>query len=510
MRRQTASSMACWASVCVLWAGCVVVDKDDPGTDADADTDTDSDTDTDADTDADTDTDTDSDADTDTGAVGPVVLTARVIADGLENPFEIVASPAGDALWVTERTAGRVTSVDLATGDKTTLLTLGDVLVTPGTQDGLLGMVLSEELRDTGSGLLYLAYTYGSAVRQVKIVQYTYDAQAGLTAPVVLLEGLPGSNDHNGGRLALGPDDKLYYSIGDQGHNQFANVCLPNEAQTLPTQSQIDESDWSAYQGKVLRMNLDGSIPDDNPVLGGVVSHVWSYGHRNPQGLTFSDDGMLYLSEHGPKSDDEINLIESGNNYGWPHVAGYQDDQAYVYANWSESTNPECEDLTFSDFEIPPSVPLQEESEWSHPDFTAPLKTFYTVPDSHDFQDPACAENELYFICWPTVAPSSLSWLGETSQGIEGLEDSLIMTSLKVGTLFQIPLDADGLPQATDAIVLFQSVDRFRDTAFSADGHAIYVATDTSGYAMGADGTPTDVLTHPGAILELTVEPAEQ
>ena len=81
--------------------------------------------------------------------------------------------------------------------------------------------------------------------------------------------------------------------------------------------------------------NRDGSIPDDNPVLEGVRSHVYSYGHRNPQGLVFDADGQLFAAEHGPSTNDEVNRIEAGGSYGWPEVAGRQDDRAYAYANWS-------------------------------------------------------------------------------------------------------------------------------------------------------------------------------
>src|SRR5690606_10548112 len=115
--------------------------------------------------------------------------------------------------------------------------------------------------------------------------------------------------------------------------------------------------DWSAYVGKVLRLDLDGGIPDDNPEIGGVRSHAFTYGHRNPQGLAFGPDGTLDSAEQGPKTDDEINILEAGKNYGWPHVAGYQDDMAYVYANWSEGP----EDAEYSDFVIPESVPTQAE-----------------------------------------------------------------------------------------------------------------------------------------------------
>jgi len=119
---------------------------------------------------------------------------------------------------------------------------------------------------------------------------------------------MPASNDHNSGRLIFGPDLKLYYSFGDQGYNQFGNACLSILAQNLPNSA----ADYANYPGKILRINTDGSVPVDNPVLAGVQSHVYTYGHRNPQGLVFAQDGTLYSSEHGAKVDDELNKIIPG------------------------------------------------------------------------------------------------------------------------------------------------------------------------------------------------------
>ena len=118
---------------------------------------------------------------------------------------------------------------------------------------------------------------------------------------MTLVSGLPAGDDHLGGRLKFGLDQKLYFTIGDQGHNQFANFCLPIEAQRLPVQSEIAAKDYSAYVGKVLRLNPDGSIPADNPKLHGVVSHVFTYGHRNPQGLDVAPAGTLDSSEARPQ-----------------------------------------------------------------------------------------------------------------------------------------------------------------------------------------------------------------
>jgi glucose/arabinose dehydrogenase len=100
-------------------------------------------------------------------------------------------------------------------------------------------------------------------------------------------------------------------------------------------------------------MNPDGSIPHDNPIINGVRSYIFTYGHRNAQGLTIGPNGDLYVSEHGDKSDDEFNHLQAGGNYGWPYVAGYKDNKAYQFANWTAANN--CQELTFTN--IPPYPP---------------------------------------------------------------------------------------------------------------------------------------------------------
>jgi PQQ-dependent dehydrogenase (s-GDH family) len=315
-----------------------------------------------------------------------------------------------------------------------------------------------------------------------------------------LITGLPASQDHNSGKLVIGPDEKLYYSIGDQGNNQFDNVCRPILAQVLPTQAEIDAADWSHYPGKVLRMNLDGSIPEDNPLLEGVQSHVFTYGHRNVQGLVMSDAGILYGTEHGPKTDDEINIHEAGMNYGWPHIAGYQDNQAYVYANWSEAEN--CERLGFSDYEIPAGVPQQEESEWSHDDFVPPLQTFGTVEDAYDFHSPQCAPQE--WICWPTIAPTGIAFYDAQEEGVPGWGNSLLVTALKMGAVYRIELGEDGSSVIEEAVPYFKTTNRYRDVEVAPDRRTFYVITDSRNWTLGPDGIPTDVLENPGTILEFT------
>ena len=298
-------------------------------------------------------------------AQGREDFSQRVLASGFENPWEVTYGPDGK-LWVSEQDAGRVSRVDPESGRKTTLLRVPDLYLTddPSAQDGMVGLALSPRVGEAAKGHVYVAYAYDAdpdpdqLLRRMKIRRYTYARGASrLTEPKNLITGMPASNDHNSGRLVLGPDRKLYYTIGDQGNNQFDNFCTPIRSQDLPTAKQVADRDWQTYQGKVLRLNTDGSIPADNPAFGGVRSHVFSYGHRNAQGIVFGPGGLLYSVEHGPKSDDELNILRAGGNYGWPHVLGYQDDQAYTYDNWSRSLGVPCPGLTYDNYVVPPSVP---------------------------------------------------------------------------------------------------------------------------------------------------------
>ena len=256
----------------------------------------------------------------------------------------------------------------------------------------------------------------------------------------------------------------------------------------------VQTGNWMSYEGKVLRLNLDGSIPSDNPSIGGVRSHILSYGHRNPQGLAFGLDGLLYASEHGPSTDDELNLIESGRNYGWPQVAGYQDGQSYAYFNWSASHPESCNALTFSTTEIPASVPRNLESAWSHQDFQPPLQTFFTVPNDYDFRAQGGA----------TIAPSSLEIYTMREGGIPGWADSLLVPGMIKGRMYRQKLSVDGRSAAGDPVELFRTANRYRDVALNPNGRTIYIATDNAGRTTGRTGEMTQELEHPGAIIQFT------
>lgn len=215
-----------------------------------------------------------------------------VVAEGLSYPWEILWGP-DNFIWMTER-GGRISRFNPSTGQVVPILTITEV-VSNG-EGGLLGMVLHPDFSTTPHVFVVYNYDNGGSYRE-KLVRYTYNGSQ-LTNPIVLLDNIAASSIHNGSRLLIA-GGKLFMTTGDASNGSVAqNTSSPN--------------------GKLLRLNLDGSIPADNPEPG---KAYWSYGHRNAQGLVFANN-KLYISEHGPTSDDELNIIEKGRNYGWPDVRG--------------------------------------------------------------------------------------------------------------------------------------------------------------------------------------------
>jgi len=428
------------------------------------------------------------------------LFSSRVLTTGLDNPWALRWGP-DDMIWVTERTGGEVTRVDPVSGAKQVLLTLEDVYTGPQ-HEGLLGMALHPELLEgTGNDYVYIGYTINNGTAEepdpsAQIVRYTYDENLQqLVDPMILIEGLPAWNDHNAGRVVFGPDEKIYYSIGEQGANFGRNFRRPNLAQALPTQDEVDSEDYHTYSGKILRLNLDGSIPEDNPEIDGVKSHILSYGHRNPQGIAFGPDGTLYEAEHGPASGDELNIIEPGGNYGWPNVSGFIDDQAYTYINWSEAP----EDVDQNTDPLPDSVPQFEESDFEG-DMVDPLAAYWAVEDDYPIGD-ICG-----YICDPTIAPSSILYYDAGEDGISEWDNSVLIPTLKHGTLYVQALsedgtEADGLPTAW-----LSTQNRYRDVIISPDNKTVFIATDAFGSAAQkfGEGLNTSVLHNPGAILMFT------
>lgn len=238
---------------------------------------------------------------------GPVTIKDSVIVQGLNYPWEILWGP-DNFIWMTER-SGKISRVNVSTGSVTLLHTITEVVSTG--EGGLLGMVLHPNF--SANPHVFVAYNYNNAGNyREKIVRFTYNGTA-LVSPVTIIDNILAASIHNGCRMIISPDLKLFITTGDA-----ANQSLPQNT--------------SSVNGKVLRLNLDGTIPADNPVTG---NPYWSFGHRNAQGLVFANN-IMYSSEHGPSTDDEVNIIEKGRNYGWPNVPGFCDagaEQTFCAAN---------------------------------------------------------------------------------------------------------------------------------------------------------------------------------
>ncbi|MEK5441373.1 MULTISPECIES: PQQ-dependent sugar dehydrogenase [unclassified Fredinandcohnia] len=223
------------------------------------------------------------------------VSNPTIIATNLTIPWMITIT---DGTFLIPERVGRLSEIEEDTGKITSQrLNLLKEIVHQG-EGGFLGFTLAPDYENSKQAYLYHTYMEdGEILNRVILVERsdtTWEEKS------ILLEGIPGGRIHNGGRIKIGPDQKLYVTAGDAG---------------VPENSQ----DITSLAGKILRINLDGSIPTDNPIPN---SYVYSYGHRNPQGLAWDEEGTLYSTEHGQSAHDEINLIEPGKNYGWPVIEG--------------------------------------------------------------------------------------------------------------------------------------------------------------------------------------------
>ena len=241
--------------------------------------------------------------------VGTTTVEIDTIYAGLDIPWEIIYGQDG-YIWTTER-KGIVSRIDPIAKTKTVILNIVSS-VYQNSESGLLGMVMHPDFTTTPE--VFMAYTYGSFSNlKEKLVKYTYNG-TNLVNEVILLDNIIGNTTHNGSRLIILPDNTLLFSTGDAQNQEFPQ-------------------DINALNGKILRINLDGTVPNDNPFPG---NPVYSYGHRNVQGIVQHPNGKIYLSEHGASTDDEFQIAEIGRNYGWPNVEGFcnlSGEQAFCSAN---------------------------------------------------------------------------------------------------------------------------------------------------------------------------------
>ncbi|MGD8638722.1 MAG: PQQ-dependent sugar dehydrogenase [Nitrosopumilaceae archaeon] len=224
-------------------------------------------------------------------------VKVEVVADNLKIPWSIAWAPDG-TVFFTER-SGHLRVIQNGELLEEAIFSL-DV---GGVEGGLLGVTLDPRYNE--NHFIYLYYTYNEFLStQNKVVRYV-ESDLTLSEDMVLIDEIPGGPFHDGGRIEFGPDGKMYITTGDAGNAGLAQ-------------------DKNSVAGKILRINSDGSIPEDNPFSN---SPIYSYGHRNPQGIDWDQFGNLVATEHGPTgwrgvAHDEINLIVPGGNYGWPDIIG--------------------------------------------------------------------------------------------------------------------------------------------------------------------------------------------
>jgi len=439
----------------------------------------------------------------------------------LSHPFEISYGP-DDSLYITEK-VGRVVQVSAITGKRRIILDYranvnSGVTATSIAQRGMMGLALDKNFKN-GNYYIYVAYSNNAS--NVRISRFTYTPGGNLGSEQILITGIPAGSDHSSGRLVYGPDDKLYYTCGDLGNNQFNNRCTQIRSQDLPTSAEVSGANYAKYSGKTLRLNLDGSIPSDNPLLdpdgaGGqaaVRSHIFTLGHRNPQGLAFETNtnlgntypvlkpsGILYSSEHGVRTDDEINILSSGNNYGWPYWSGYRNatPENYHYINWS--TSGSCGSTGYNEVTIPAGADVIEENEFPAGSFTEPIFSMYAKCNGASNCNTTLTSGTDWME-FPTIAPSSIDYYGFTY--IPGWYKSLIIPTLRRGTLYRYKLNAAGNGVTGDSLPLFRRYDRFRDLA-TKNGNIFFVVTDSVGDTSGPSGSGTSTLTARGAIMKYT------
>jgi aldose sugar dehydrogenase len=336
------------------------------------------------------------------------VLTVDTVIGGLDVPWEIVWGP-DDHIWFTER-HGKISRVNPENGERKILLDYRDK-VYQNSESGMLGLFLHPEF--SSKPFVYVAYTYldNSNIKE-RISRFSY-ANDTLTNEDILIDGIKGNRTHNGCRFLLLPDNTLLLSTGDARRD-------------------ADAQNPSLLNGKMLRMTLDGEIPSDNP---NALSYIWSWGHRNAQGLALGPDNQIYSSEHGPDTDDEVNILVKGRNFGWPTVEGI------------------CN--------------------------TANEMTF-------------CSDSnvvEPIFSWTPTIAPSDLIYFDHPA--IPEFRKALVMTVLKDKEVVVLHLNDDGSKVDKTNIYFKQEFNRLRDIITDGNG-VLYLATN--GVSWGNSDPNTHVI----------------
>jgi glucose/arabinose dehydrogenase len=473
--------------------------------------------------------------------------TADGTPDRLLDPWEILYGPDG-YLWATEAKGYKVYRINTSTGERSIILDIsptgtgGGLTASehtafnrqnwtntpsiPWPQGGLMGMALHPDFNHPTNPkkLVYLAYvkSQGSVPTDNTgqfytnyLVRFNYDEGTNqLTSPVALCDTLPGSKDHNSGRMIIAPVNGvnyLFYASGDMGAGQFENRYRVQKAQVT-----------GSYEGKILRFNLEGDIteptegaykkwiPNDNPYNSSgnpptTQSAVWAIGMRNNQGFAYANLGgtdYLYGSSHGPWSDDEINIIEKKKNYGHPLVVGMNDGNYNGYAAGfsidAAHAGTGCPIITSESGNVTAINTLLADS------YRNPIFSGYD--STHGVKNASIGA--IWNISSGNGAWPSEGWSGMdiyTNSTIPGWKNSLLLTSLKWGRMLRFKLNStfNGManigtvgaaPATADTLSYWGSNNRFRDVALSPDGKDIFLVMDnsltTSGPTAGNDVVP--------------------
>lgn len=329
--------------------------------------------------------------------VAQSAFSFRTAYTGLSIPWEIEFARDG-TLWMTERN-GLLSRVDLNTEERTVLLDLRSI-VRDTNEAGMLGFTWHPDFPD--SPYVYVAATFENAEGRLyrTVDRYSYNAISDtLVDPLNIMTYDPAAIVHQGCRLMIGADRKLYITMGD----------------SPDVEKSVDDS---TLNGKVLRYNLDGTIPHDNPIAG---LPMFTKGHRNAQGITQLPNGNIFTSEHGNVTDDEVNILVPGGNYGWPYVEG----------------------------------PCDEEHEL-------------------DYCDSANVINPVWATGSSTIAMSAMAYYNHDRY--PDLKHSLLLLALKNSAVYQLKLNDEGT-QVTDVVVHLQyAAGRLRDIAIDSDGR-IFLST---------------------------------
>ncbi len=244
-----------------------------------------------------------------TGRADAAPVRTKTLARRLVVPWGLAFLPNGDAL-VTTRESGNVHRVS-RNGGRRKVGTITEADGRARGEGGLLGVAVSPTFASD-----QFVYLYLSTVSDNRVIRMRFSG-GGLSDQTTLLSGIPANSNHNGGRLVFGPDHKLYVTTGDAGVGGLAQ-------------------DPDSLAGKILRLNQDGSVPDDNPF----GNAVWTLGHRNVQGLDWDRDGRMWATEFGEHTRDELNQVVKGHNYGWPEVEGGDGPGAFhdPFVTWSPTS----------------------------------------------------------------------------------------------------------------------------------------------------------------------------